>query len=172
MVQLLPPRGGQAHVRRLGPPRWQITYKWAKRRHPRKNRRWVVNHYYGVDQGRGWDLWDGRNRLPRHNETRVSRFVKVRGKASPFDPTARLLGGSPHGGWCVKPVTSIASTCCNGRRAGARPAKRSSIRTSNRAAIPIVVRRDLATGEITVFSSTVGAVPDGPRGRPYALADA
>jgi hypothetical protein len=61
----------------------------AKRRHPRKNRRWVVNHYYGVDQGRGWDLWDGRNRLPRHNETRVSRFVKVRGKASPFDPSLR-----------------------------------------------------------------------------------
>src|SRR5512134_2951003 len=53
---------------------WRITYKWAKRRHPRKNRRWVVNHYYGVDQGRGWDLWDGRDRLPRHNETRVSRF--------------------------------------------------------------------------------------------------
>ena len=24
---------------------WQITYKWAKHRHPRKNRRWVVNHY-------------------------------------------------------------------------------------------------------------------------------
>src|SRR4029453_11446362 len=47
---------------------WQVTYKWAKRRHPRKNRRWVVNHYYGVDQGRG--LGDGRNRLPRHNETR------------------------------------------------------------------------------------------------------
>jgi RNA-directed DNA polymerase len=68
---------------------WQITYKWAKRRHPKKNRRWVVNHYYGVDQGRGWDLWDGRNRLPRHNETRVSRFVKVRGRASPFDPSLR-----------------------------------------------------------------------------------
>ena len=68
---------------------WRITYKWAKRRHPRKNRRWVVNHYYGVDQGRGWDLWDGRNRLPRHNETRVSRFVKVRGKANPFDPSLR-----------------------------------------------------------------------------------
>ena len=68
---------------------WQITYKWAKRRHPKKNRRWVVHRYYGVDQGRGWDLWDGRNRLPRHNETRVSRFVKVKGKASPFDPSLR-----------------------------------------------------------------------------------
>ena len=68
---------------------WRVTYKWAKRRHPRKNRRWVVHRYYGVDQGRGWDLWDGRNRLPRHNETRVSRLVKVKGKASPFDPSLR-----------------------------------------------------------------------------------
>jgi hypothetical protein len=33
---------------------WRVTYKWAKRRHPRKNRRWVINHYYGLDQGRGW----------------------------------------------------------------------------------------------------------------------
>ena len=24
---------------------WRVTYKWAKRRHPRKNRRWVVNRY-------------------------------------------------------------------------------------------------------------------------------
>ncbi len=49
----------------------------------------MASHYYGVDQGCGWNLWDGRNRLPRHNETRVSRFVKVRGKASPFDPNLR-----------------------------------------------------------------------------------
>ena len=68
---------------------WRITYKWAKRRHPIKNRHWVVNHYYGVDQGRGWVLTDGRSQLPRHNATRVSRFVKVKGKVSPFDPSQR-----------------------------------------------------------------------------------
>jgi hypothetical protein len=28
-----------------------------------------------------------------------------------------------------------------------------------------VLRRDLATGELTVLSSTAGAVPDGPRAR-------
>ena len=68
---------------------WRITYKWAKRRHPNKTRHWVVNRYYGVDRGRGWVLCDGRLRLPRHNETRVSRFVKVKGKVSPFDPNLR-----------------------------------------------------------------------------------
>ena len=68
---------------------WRITYKWAKRRHPIKNRHWVVNHYYGVDQGRGWVLTDGRSQLPRHNAPRVSRFVKVKGKVSPFDPSQR-----------------------------------------------------------------------------------
>ncbi len=68
---------------------WRITYKWAKRRHPNKTRHWVVNRYYGVDRGHGWVLCDGRLRLPRHNETRVSRFVKVKGKVSPFDPNLR-----------------------------------------------------------------------------------
>jgi RNA-directed DNA polymerase len=68
---------------------WRITYRWAKRRHPKKNRHWVVNRYYGVDQGRGWVLTDGRSQLPRHNATRVSRFVKVKGKISPFDPRQR-----------------------------------------------------------------------------------
>ena len=62
---------------------WRITYKWAKRRQPNKTRHWVVNRYYGVDRGLGWVLCDGRLQLPRHNETRVSRFVKVKGKASP-----------------------------------------------------------------------------------------
>jgi RNA-directed DNA polymerase len=68
---------------------WRITYRWAKRRHPNKSRHWVVKRYYGVDQGRGWVLCDGRLRLPSHNETRVSRFVKVKGKVSPFDPSLR-----------------------------------------------------------------------------------
>jgi RNA-directed DNA polymerase len=49
----------------------------------------VVNDYFGVDRGQGWVLCDGRLRLPRHNETRVSRFVKVKGKVSPFDPSLR-----------------------------------------------------------------------------------
>jgi hypothetical protein len=47
-----------------------------------------------------------------------------------------LIRIAAHGGWCAKPAISIASTCCNGRWAGARPAKRSSIRTSSRAATP------------------------------------
>ncbi len=65
---------------------WRIVYKWAKRRHPSKGRRWVVHRYFGVDEGRGWILGAGTTQLPNHNATRVSRFVKVRGNASPFDP--------------------------------------------------------------------------------------
>jgi RNA-directed DNA polymerase len=68
---------------------WNIVYKWAKRRHPRKGRRWVVSHYFGVDHGRGWVLCAGPMQLPRHNAIRVSRFVKVAGRASPFDPVLR-----------------------------------------------------------------------------------
>ena len=96
---------------------WRITYRWAKRRHPNKTRHWVVNRYFGVDRGHGWVLCDGRLRLPRHNETRVSRFVKVKGKVSPFDPSLRdywRIAG--FGDWCGKRDASIALTCSSRRR--------------------------------------------------------
>ena len=44
---------------------WRIAYKWAKRRHPNKSRRWVVHRYFGVDQGRGWVLCAGAKQLPQ-----------------------------------------------------------------------------------------------------------
>jgi hypothetical protein len=55
-----------------------------------------------VDQRHGWDLWGGRYRLPRHNETWVSRFVKVRGKASPFDLSLRDYWEDRRTRWLVR----------------------------------------------------------------------
>ena len=53
------------------------------------DRRWVVNHYYGVDQGRGWDLCDGRNRLSAPQRDPGVALREGQGKASPFDPNLR-----------------------------------------------------------------------------------
>ena len=166
MVQLLPLRGGQAHVRQLGPPHLADHLQMGQTPPSRKNRRWVVNHYYGVDQGRGWDLWDGRNRLPRHNETRVSRFVKVRGKASPFDRACATTGRiAAHGGWCAKPVTSIASTCATaggpvrGLQSGLRSGPRAGRQSNSWCAAT-------ATGEMTRALVHRWCRPGRPRGRP------
>jgi RNA-directed DNA polymerase len=130
---------------------WRITYKWAKRRHPRKNRRWVVNHYYGVDQGRGWDLWDGRNRLPRHNETRVSRFVKVRGKASPFDPSLRAYWEDRRTRRLMREASHFHRIHLLQRQAGRCAACKAVFDPDLEQGgnTNIVVRRDPATGDMT-----------------------
>jgi RNA-directed DNA polymerase len=154
---------------------WQITYKWAKRRHPRKNRRWVVNHYYGVDQGRGWDLWDGRNRLPRHNETRVSRFVKVKGKASPFDPSLRDYWEDRRKRRLVREASHFHRVHLLQRQAGRCAACKAVFDPDLEQGgnITVVMRRDPATGDTTRVLVHRWCRPGrSPRSTSHALADA
>ena len=154
---------------------WQITYKWARRRHPKKNRRWVVNHYYGVDQGRGWDLWDGRNRLPRHNETRVSRFVKVRGRSSPFDPSLRDYWEDRRARRLVREASHFHRIHLLQRQAGRCAACKAVFDSDLEQGgnTNIVVRRDPATGDITRALVHRWCRPGrSPRSTSYALADA
>jgi hypothetical protein len=83
------------------------------------------------------------------------RVLKGKGKRQPTRPEpARHTGRNvAHGGCCAKPVTSIASTLCNGRLAGARPARRSSIRDLEQGGnLNLVARRDPATGETDPYS--------------------
>jgi RNA-directed DNA polymerase len=154
---------------------WRVTYKWAKRRHLRKNRRWVVNRYYGVDQGRGWDLWDGRNRLPRHNETPVSRFVKVRGKASPFNPNLRGYWEDRRQRRLVREASHFHRVHLLQRQAGRCAACKAVFDPDLEQGgnTNIVVRRDPATGEMTRVLVHRWCRPGRPlRSTSYVLADA
>ena len=73
---------------------WQLLWKWAKRRHPMKGARWVKNRYFRVDGHRSWDFAtkgpaDGSTsgfRLFRAMTISITRHVKIRGLANPFDP--------------------------------------------------------------------------------------
>lgn len=59
---------------------------WAKRRHPTKNLKWIVNKYWLVNKGEGWVFSDGKEkRLLRHNETPIARHLKIKGTKTPFD---------------------------------------------------------------------------------------
>jgi RNA-directed DNA polymerase len=60
-------------------------WRWARRRHPRKSRRWVARTYWRPASGR-WDFAtpDGA-RLYEHPRMRIVRHTKVRGNRSPFD---------------------------------------------------------------------------------------
>jgi hypothetical protein len=140
-----------------------------------KNRRWVVNHYYGVDQGRGWDLWDGRNRLPRHNATRVSRFVKVRGKASPFDPNLRGYWEDRRTRRLVREASHFHRVHLLQRQAGRCAACKAVFDPDLEQGgnITVVVRRDPATGDTTRVLVHRWCRPGrSPRSTSYALADA
>jgi len=73
---------------------WQLLWKWARRRHPMKGAQWVKNRYFRADADRSWDFAtkgpaEGSTsgfRLFRAMTIPITRHVKVRGLANPFDP--------------------------------------------------------------------------------------
>jgi RNA-directed DNA polymerase len=60
--------------------------RWARYRHPRKSRHWIVQRYWRTDQGHGWVFAanDGLT-LNRHADVPIVRHRKVRDTASPFN---------------------------------------------------------------------------------------
>lgn len=72
---------------------WQLLWKWATHRHPTKGARWVRKKYFRVDGCRSWvfatvEPADGSNglKLFRASTVPITRHVKIRSMAQPFDP--------------------------------------------------------------------------------------
>jgi RNA-directed DNA polymerase len=72
-----------------------ILWRWAKRRHPNKNRAWVKAKYFTTVRGNQWVFFGteaGRNgqrrqvTLRQASDTRIRRHVKIRGAVNPYDP--------------------------------------------------------------------------------------
>jgi len=66
---------------------WQMFWVWARRRHPNKPAKWVRQRYFRNDGY--WTFFEGNAHLLRRSATPITRFTKVKGKSSPFDPTLR-----------------------------------------------------------------------------------
>lgn len=70
---------------------WQRIWKWAKRRHPRKGRKWIVSKYFPlVDKARfgttnRWQLREGNLYLSRHIDTKIEKHYPLKGEASVYD---------------------------------------------------------------------------------------
>ena len=73
---------------------YEITkaiWKWARRRHPNKPRKWIKKRYFSItEQGRNWCFF-GRLKgkqatLTKSMDVQIKRHVKVRGQSNPFDP--------------------------------------------------------------------------------------
>jgi RNA-directed DNA polymerase len=66
---------------------WQMLWRWAKRRHPKKGSRWVKRRYFRNDGY--WTFADGNAELVKPTSIPITRYVKVSGRSSPYDPKLR-----------------------------------------------------------------------------------
>lgn len=77
---------------------WQYLWRWCKRRHPEKGKKWVRERYFYTIKGNRWTFAcnscdrRGKNKLislyPIASTT-IERHIKVKGAASPDDPTLK-----------------------------------------------------------------------------------
>jgi RNA-directed DNA polymerase len=66
---------------------FKLLWRWAKRRHPRKNAHWIAGKYWRHAGRRHWTFGgkDGRESLLWYADTPVRRHTKVQGTRSPYD---------------------------------------------------------------------------------------
>jgi len=73
---------------------FQAIWRWAKRRHPNKGKRWVKQKYFRMIGGRDWVFYgdlDGKElRLFSATRVAIKRHIKIRGQANPYDPNWEL----------------------------------------------------------------------------------
>jgi len=67
---------------------WQMLWRWAKRRHPKKPMRWVKARYFRDDGY--WTFQAGEAELAKPDAIPITRFTKVTGRQTPYDPAHRL----------------------------------------------------------------------------------
>ena len=77
---------------------WQYLWRWAKRRHPNKNTKWVRKRYFKTIKGNKWTFATlSSDRRGKEKDlilypiayTPIERHVKVKGEASPDNPSLK-----------------------------------------------------------------------------------
>lgn len=73
---------------------WDLTFKWARRRHPQKGKRWILQKYFKRVKGVNYHFSGVEIRedetpqeftLLKMAYTPIRRHVKIQGSAHPFD---------------------------------------------------------------------------------------
>ena len=77
---------------------WQYLWQWAKRRHPNKNTKWTRKRYFKTINGNKWTFATTTSDRQGDSKvfylyqiayTSIERHVKVKGNASPDDPSLK-----------------------------------------------------------------------------------
>lgn len=63
---------------------YEILWRWAKRRHPKKNRKWITANYWYSKGLRNWVFSTKNAELIRLGEVPIIRHTKVRMSANPY----------------------------------------------------------------------------------------
>jgi RNA-directed DNA polymerase len=78
---------------------FKARWRWAKRRHPKKGRRWIKDKYFLSEGTQNWVFYGEqeraggkayRVRLTSASAIPIRRWTKVKGKANPYDPQWEL----------------------------------------------------------------------------------
>lgn len=64
---------------------YQQLRAWAQFRHPNKNKQWIAKKYWKTVGACHWVFGNEELNLKNHRDTAISRHVKVKGAASPYD---------------------------------------------------------------------------------------
>ena len=67
---------------------WEMTWRWAKRRHPKKNRHWIKDKYFQRIGSRKWVFKEkqGKVELFKLASIPIRRHIKIKADANPYDP--------------------------------------------------------------------------------------
>jgi RNA-directed DNA polymerase len=78
---------------------FRMVWRWCRRRHPNKGRRWIMTTYFPPDGHRHW-VFTGMLLNPKGQgrpiqlmsaaRVRIIRYVKIRGGVNPYDPKWEL----------------------------------------------------------------------------------
>lgn len=63
---------------------FNLLYRWAKRRHPKKGKRWVARKYWHQRGSRTWVFCTNNTRLVSISYTPIIRHVGIRADANPY----------------------------------------------------------------------------------------
>ena len=71
---------------------WRLLWRWAKRRHPHKGKKWILNKYFGKVGEANWIFKDKKTgySLIQVINIRRLKYMFVVGTLSPYDPNPKV----------------------------------------------------------------------------------
>ena len=95
-------------------------WKWAKRRHPGKSKKWIKNKYWNEIEGNNWCFSTRNNnnsfKLRLYTDTPIEEYVKIQGDRSPYDGDiiywSKRMGSHPEIGTTEAKLLKIQKGKC------------------------------------------------------------